>query len=347
MTGPASQTTSAKPFVTIVMPALNEEGYIEAAIASVMPRSGTLDYEILVMDGGSTDRTAAIVRRLGEADARIKLIANPRRIQAAAMNIAARAAAPRAGYLLRADCHSQYPEGFAERCVRALRDKDAASVVVTMHSVGRGCMQKAIAAASNSRLGNGGSAHRRAGQSAFVEHGHHAAFDRDAYLALGGYDESFRHNEDAEYDQRVIRSGRRIWLIGDLAIDYFPRADLASLARQYANYGWGRANTLVKHKARPRLRQILPVAILAANLGALALAVFAPVFLAVPLLYAGLCCGWGLVLALKARDACLAFSGPAAMVMHLSWAYGFIRRFAASAGTAARPVRDGSGHAPS
>jgi succinoglycan biosynthesis protein ExoA len=315
-----------KPFVSIIMPALNEEYYIEAAIRSVLPRTGAIDYELLVMDGGSTDRTEAIVAALKAENNRIKFVHNPRRIQSAAMNIAARMADPRAQYLLRADCHADYPEGFAERAVAALLEQGAASVVVTMHSQGKGCVQKAVAAASNSRLGNGGSAHRRAGGSGYVDHGHHAAFDRETYLALGGYDESFRHNEDAEYDQRVIRSGQRIYLLGDLAIRYFPRAELSSLARQYRNYGWGRANTLLKHRARPRLRQMLPVAILLANAGAAALALFEPLFLATPLLYAALCCGWGFALAAKSGDACLTLSGPAAMVMHMSWAVGFLSR---------------------
>jgi succinoglycan biosynthesis protein ExoA len=315
-----------KPFVSIVMPALNEEHYIEAAIRSVLPRAGSLDYELLVMDGGSTDRTEAIVGALSAANPRIKLIRNPRRIQSAAMNIAAREADPRAKYLLRADCHADYPQGFAERTVAALGARQAASVVVTMHSQGKSCMQKAIAAASNSRLGNGGSAHRKASGSGYVEHGHHAAFDRDIYLALGGYDESFRHNEDAEYDQRLIRSGKRIYLLGDLAIRYFPRAGLRSLARQYRNYGWGRANTLLKHRARPRPRQLLPVAILLGNAVAAGLSLFEPLCLAFPLVYAGLCCGWGLSLAVKAGVACLAFSGPAAIVMHMSWAFGFLCR---------------------
>jgi succinoglycan biosynthesis protein ExoA len=315
-----------KPFVSIIMPALNEEHYIEAAIRSVLPRAEAIDYELLVMDGGSTDRTEAIVSALSAENHRIKLIRNPRRIQSAAMNIAARDADPRANYLLRADCHADYPDGFAERTVAALRETGAASVVVTMHSQGKSCMQKAIAAASNSRLGNGGSAHRRSGASGYVEHGHHAAFDRETYLVLGGYDESFRHNEDAEYDQRVIRSGKRIYLLGDLAIRYFPRAGLRSLARQYRNYGWGRANTLLKHRARPRLRQLLPVVILLGNAAAVGLSLFEPLFLAVPILYAALCCGWGLMLAVKAGDACLALSGPAAVVMHMSWAFGFLSR---------------------
>jgi succinoglycan biosynthesis protein ExoA len=280
------------------------------------------------MDGGSTDRTREIVRELSRRDPRIKLIDNPRRIQAAAMNIAAEEADPRARYLLRADCHSIYPEGFAERCIAALMEGKAASVVVTMRSEGRGCLQKAVAAASNSRLGNGGSAHRRSGASGYVEHGHHAAFERAAYAALGGYDEQFRYNEDAEYDYRLTSSGRRIYLLGDLAIGYFPRSSLVSLARQYRNYGWGRASTVLKHGIVPRPRQLLPVAILLGNAGSAGLAVFNSAWLAVPLLYFGLCLGWGLGLALRARDICLVLSGPAAAVMHLSWGYGFLRRLA-------------------
>jgi succinoglycan biosynthesis protein ExoA len=317
-----------RPFISIVMPALNEEAYIEAAIRSVTPHSGAVDFELLVMDGGSTDRTREIVRELSRRDPRIRLIDNPRRIQAAAMNIAAEEADPRARYLLRADCHSIYPEGFAERCIAALTEKKAASVVVTMRSEGRGCLQKAIAAASNSWLGNGGSAHRRSGASGYVEHGHHAAFERAAYVALGGYDEQFRYNEDAEYDYRLTSSGRRIYLLGDLAIGYFPRSGLVSLACQYRNYGWGRASTVVKHGIVPRPRQLLPVAILLGNAGAAALACFNFAWFVVPLLYFGLCLGWGLGLALRARDICLMLSGPVAAVMHLSWGYGFLQRLA-------------------
>ena len=69
-----------KPFVSIIMPALNEEYYIEAAIRSVLPRAGPIDYELLVMDGGSTDRTEAIVATLRAENDRITFLHNPRRI---------------------------------------------------------------------------------------------------------------------------------------------------------------------------------------------------------------------------------------------------------------------------
>jgi succinoglycan biosynthesis protein ExoA len=308
------------------MPVLNEERYVEAAIRSIVPRSGELQYELLVVDGGSTDRTRSIVAELAAANSQIRLIPNEKRIQSAAVNLAARLADPRSGCLVRADCHMHYPEGFVAGCVGVLSNKQVASVVVPMRTEGVTSMQRAIAAAQNSRLGNGGAAHRLIGWSGFVEHGHHAAFDRQAFLELGGYDEGFSHNEDAEFDARLIRSGRRIYMNGDIAVTYFPRADLVSLARQYFQHGRGRASTLVKHRMLPRVRQVLPVVIVLATALSAGLAIFQPWLLLVPLLYVLLCLLWGAGLAIGEKDGWLVFSGVAAIVMHVSWGAGFLAR---------------------
>ena len=169
------------------------------------------------------------------------------------------------------------------------------------------------------------------------DHGHHAAFDRGIFLELDGYDESFSHNEDAEFDTRLTRSGRQIYLDGTSAVTYYPRASLPTLARQYFAYGRGRASTLLKHRTRPRVRQVLPVAIVLGCLVSLILAAFDWRFAGLTLLYALPCIGWGLGLAAMQKDACLAFSGPAAIVMHVSWGLGFLARLvrfkAAAAGT--------------
>ena len=77
-------------FVTIVMPALNEERYVARAIASVAPRSADLAWELLVADGGSTDATCNVVERMAASDPRIRLLRNAKRIQAAGVNLGAR-----------------------------------------------------------------------------------------------------------------------------------------------------------------------------------------------------------------------------------------------------------------
>jgi succinoglycan biosynthesis protein ExoA len=319
---------SPKPFVSIVMPALNEARYVADAIASIAPRSPELDYEVLVVDGGSTDRTRAIVEDIAAADPRVRLLHNEKKIQAAALNLGANLADPRADYLIRADCHVAYPEGFVARCIQRLAAGSADSVVVPMLTVGSTCLQMAIAAAQNSRLGNGGAAHRVAGQSGLVEHGHHAAFNRHTFLELGGYDETFAFNEDAEFDKRMVQAGKRIYLEGDALITYYPRADLKSLARQYFNHGWGRASTLLKHRSLPRLRQMLPVAALLGSLLSLGLAAVHPAFALLPLAYLLACVAWGVAIAAGNRQMCLAFAGVAAVVMHMSWATGFLWRLA-------------------
>ncbi|MEL7048523.1 MAG: glycosyltransferase [Pseudomonadota bacterium] len=93
---------SSDQFVTIVMPALNEERYIRDAILSVLPDPNDIDCELLVMDGGSTDGTCALVQKMHETDPRIRLLHNPKKVQSAAVNLAARKADPRARCLVRA-----------------------------------------------------------------------------------------------------------------------------------------------------------------------------------------------------------------------------------------------------
>ncbi len=72
-------TQSKGLLVSVIMPAYNCELYIEAAIRSVM-RQTHENWELLVLDDGSTDATCRVVERLLAEDTRIKLLKNPRNI---------------------------------------------------------------------------------------------------------------------------------------------------------------------------------------------------------------------------------------------------------------------------
>jgi succinoglycan biosynthesis protein ExoA len=187
-------------------------------------------------------------------------------------------------------------------------------------------VQQAIAAAQSSRLGNGGAAHRCAAASGFVEHGHHAAFDRAFFRSIGGYDESFTTNEDAELDLRAVAAGGRIWMCAEAAVVYYPRSSLKALARQYFRHGSGRARTLRKHRLRPRPRQLFPVLALGGCVGGLAAAPFLPMLAALALLYPAACLGWGALQGVRQRQPWLIAGGAALMTMHLAWAAGFLTR---------------------
>ena len=315
--------SDARPSFSVLVPAFNEAAHIEECLEMLLSQIPDGEGELILIDGGSSDETLAIARRMAERHAQLRVVSNPGRIQSIGCNLGARLAAPSSTVLIRADAHASYPLDFIELCLTTLVARDATSVVVPMRTLGRAPMQRAIAASQNSVLGNGGSRHRRSGSSGYVEHGHHAAFKRRFFESIGGYDETFTHNEDAEFDVRALAASGRIWLCNEAIIGYFPRSDLPSLARQYRRHGSGRARTVFKHHHRMKLRQLLPIGVLGSVLIA-PLGILSPV-IALPLvLYLALCSMWSVALAARHRDVALLATGSAALVMHVSWSIGFL-----------------------
>lgn len=321
--------------VLIVVPALNEEAAIAPCLRSLLSGDARLARaDLIVVDGGSSDRTRQVVADLAREHANIRLIDNPDCLQSAGINRAvALCAQPRHRVLLRADAHALYPPGYAMRAADLLVGNELASVVVPMDSRGSGCFQRAAAWIVDTPLGSGGSAHRGGHGSGEVDHGHHAAMDLGWFRRVGGYDAGFSHNEDAELDHRIRRTGGRIWLAADLRLDYWMRPAPARLARQYWNYGCGRARTVSKHGLRPRLRQIAPavnliglvaglvLAGLGAALGNPALMLSALVW---PALYLAVLAMASAGMALRHRSLCGLGSGLALAAMHLPWGAGFL-----------------------
>jgi succinoglycan biosynthesis protein ExoA len=307
--------------VLVVIPCLNEAAHLRGLLDQLV--RDTPGATIVVADGGSTDGSFEIVRDWSARDPAVQLLPNPDRLQSAGVNRAARMLGTGKRWLVRVDAHCRYPDGYVAGLIAAAERTGADAVVVPMRSVGETCFQRAAATAQNSPLGTGGSPHRHIGTGRFVDHGHHALFQMSRFLALGGYDEGFPTNEDAELDHRQLQSGARIWLEPSLALDYLPRSTPGSLFRQYLRYGRGRAMTIRRHRMRVKVRQVLPLAPPLALVLAL-LAPLWPIAVLPALLWLGLTLGYGAVLSLRARDRCAALSGVAAAIMHVAWGAGFL-----------------------
>lgn len=313
--------------VLIVIPTLNEARHIKACVESLFEGDErVLDARIVVVDGGSKDATLTIVRALSERFPNVELLKNPLKLQSAAINLAVQKYGSDHTILVRCDAHSIYPPGYVMDVADSLRSREVESIATPMDALGKGIFQKANAFIVDTPLGSGGSAHRGGKQSGFVDHGHHAGFDLSWFGRVGGYDPTFSHNEDAEYDCRLRRAGGRIYLDTDIRIGYYPRATARSLAKQYYNYGKGRARTLLKHGVRPRIRQMLPPAVFLACLAALAVAPFAPAALIVPAGYLGVLALASLIITIREESLCGLLSGLASLTMHMSWSAGFLRQ---------------------
>ena len=314
--------TEKLPSSLIVIPCLNEAAHIGALLQQLRPAAERLGARIVVADGGSTDGTRAIVEEIAGKDPRIVLLHNEKRIQSAAVNLAVATFGDGAEYLIRIDAHGGYPQDYCDRLVEEALATGADSVVVSMLTRGSGAVQKAVAAAQNSRLGTGGSKHRHLSAGEWIDHGHHALMRISTFRAVGGYDETFSHNEDAELDYRLRKAGYRIWMSGKTQMVYYPRSSLIGLYIQYLGYGRGRARNVLKHRMIPKVRQLVPLLVLPVVL----LAAFSFVLwvAAIPLLvWASVCLGYGVWTAVSQRNPDIALAGISAMVMHLGWSVGF------------------------
>lgn len=306
----------------IVIPCLNEARHIGGLLAQLLPFAQARGARIVVADGGSTDGTIGIVSEIARGAPEVELLRNPARLQSAGVNLAVDRYGAQADWLIRIDAHAGYPADYCETLLKEADATGADAVTVSLKAVGSGKVQTLAAAAQNSILGNGGSAHRNVTEGKWVDHGHHALINIAAFRAVGGYDESFRTNEDAELDLRLTRAGYRIWLTGLTQIDYYPRRTLRDLARQYFRYGHGRAQTLKKHsmRAKPRQRAMILVA---PALAFTPMGIWFWPFFIPAALWLSACLAGGIALAIKTQDLSLALTGPLAALMHASWSIGF------------------------
>ncbi|MFN3661297.1 glycosyltransferase family 2 protein [Yoonia sp.] len=319
---PNRQAQDAQACVAIVIPTLNEARHIIPVLRMLLPGAQRMGAAIIVADGGSDDGTVDLVLSEARRVPGLFLLHNPRKLQSAAVNLAVANCPPEVDWLIRVDAHGAYPDNYCEVLLDEACQTGADSVVVTMLARGDGGMQNVIAAAQNGFVGNGGSAHRGEPKGRYVEHGHHALMRRAAFSKVGGYDETFTHNEDAELDARLRKAGCRIWLTGKTQMIYFPRDSLTGLARQYFNFGRGRLATAIRHPDSFRKRHLVLVSL--APAACLAVLSGLHVIFAVPLLlWLLICCLAGLLMALQHRRPALAASGIAAGLMQMGWSAGF------------------------
>ena len=94
------------PTLTVGIPAYNESTDIERVVRGFLATAYPNLIEVFVADGGSTDNTEDIVRKLSLEDPRVKLIHNPLKIQSVGLNIIIKES--KGDVFLRADAHSDY-----------------------------------------------------------------------------------------------------------------------------------------------------------------------------------------------------------------------------------------------
>lgn len=323
-----------RPAVSYVMPVLNEEGFLESAVRTILAQDYPGDKEIVLALGPSRDASTEIAGRLAAEDPRVRLVDNPERDIPAGLNHAI--AASQHPVIIRVDAHSELTPDYTRLGIAALQRTGAANVGGIMRAAGQGDVQRAIARGYNSPFGLGGGAYHGDGEPGPAESAYLGIFRREAIEAVGGYDPEILRGEDWELNLRIRRAGFVVWFEPTLGVTYWPRASIRDLSRQFFATGTWRAVLVRRYGRANPWRFFAPgalvigiavslAALILLGVGALPWASWWPVLLAPAAAYL-----LGIAFAVTRipeqrgiRDRAL--TAVTLVTMHLSWGSGFLR----------------------
>lgn len=314
------------PLVSVVIPMRNEEATIGSLLDGVLAQDySAARLEVLVVDGASTDGSAAVVNAYAARDPRVRLLSNPRRIVPTALNIAIRAA--HGDVICRIDGHTRVAPDYVRIGVETLRRTGADNVGGRMDAVGGGWFGDAVADATASRFGVGSYFHFGT-EEREVDTVYLGMWPRAVFGRVGLFDEELVRNQDDEFNYRLRKAGGRVVLNPAMRSWYQNRQDVAHLVSQYYQYGQWKVRVLQKHPKQMSWRHFVPPAFVAGMMvlavatpwipaAALLARVAAAAYLAVVLLAA--------VLASWRRGAAAVPATALALIcLHLSWGAGFL-----------------------
>jgi len=306
------------PFISIICPVRNEEKNLGNVLLQLLAQDyDPARFEILVVDGASTDGTRDLVRAFSGGSSHLRLLSNPKRWSCAARNVGIRAA--RGSLILIIDGHcdlrndrylSQLAEAFEDPGVSCIGRPQPLEVGDASP------LQRAISAARSSPLGHHPDSFIFSSESLDVPaHSVAVAYRRDVFDKVGMFDETFDACEDVELNHRIDRAGLRCRLEPELRVFYHPRASLKGLFFQLMRYGRGRVRLLRKHPETFSPLGFAPALLVSSLICGAALApwhlVLALMFGLMLALYALPVIGMSAALAVKHREASFAVSVPA------------------------------------
>ena len=326
---------------SVLVPVLDEEDHVRAAVAGMRAQCLDGEFELIFLDGGSRDRTRAILEELAGEDERIRVLGNPARRTPNALNIGLGSA--RGEFVARMDAHSHYPPDYLAQAIERLRRGDVAHVSGPQLAQGQGRWSRRTAIALSSPLGTGGAAFRREGSEELeVDSGFTGVWRRSTLERHGGWDEGWPKNQDGELAARIKQEGGRLVCLPGMAARYVPRNSLRALARQYWHFGIYRAKTVKRHPGAMRRSQVLAPGLAVCVVAGL-LPGRAGIAPRLGLSAYGLALGGAALAAVRGHSPGDAASLPLVLaVMHLSWGFGFLvgcARFGAPVAALAGLVR--------
>ena len=265
--------------VAIVIPTLNEERFIERCLDSVISQTFPFkEMDVMVVDGGSSDKTREIVNEYHLKYDNIRLLDNPGRIQSIAFNIGvANSSAP---YIVRLDAHALYKPYYIEGCLKGLQEDNNRGNVGGQWDIQP--QNSSLWATTNailnySKFGIGGATYRVGAKAGNVDTVPFGSFPRKMIEEIGGMREDLPRGEDNEYNSRIKKAGYSIYFDPRIECIYYARPTLKAYCKQMFANGESVGHLFYVDRESIGIRHLIPLLfVLGIVLGIIASLIYHP-----------------------------------------------------------------------
>lgn len=255
-------TIDQQPFVSALLVTRNEQIYIERALMSLINQSYPKNkYEIIIIDGESTDKTLEIVGNLINKYKTemfdIRVINNPRHILATGWNLGIQNA--KGDYVVRIDAHGEAATNFIERNVETiLAVPDAICVGGKLITKSLEGDNDIVSKVLSSSFGVGNSSFRVSDISGYVDTAVYGLYKKEIFDKVGYFNEKYARNQDIELHSRIRAAGGKFYFKPEIRCIYYSRNTVKKMINQaYGNGKWNMV-LLKNQNSALRIRHLVP-----------------------------------------------------------------------------------------
>ena len=246
------------PFVSVIVGIRNEEKFIEECIESLLNLDYPRDsYEIIIVDGMSTDKTPEIVQKYP-----VKLLFNERKNVAAARNLGVKNA--KGNFVAFTDGDCKVDPQWLKVLIREMQDAPddvvcfgGPNLIFDTDPI----FGRVVGYAQESFLGSGGSAQsKNSTKRHYVSSlpNCNAMYKKAAILEAGGFDERFVVGQDGDLNYRIGKKGNRFLYVPEAQVLHHRRGTFKSFSVRMFKYGLWMAELFKKHGEFVRWYAFLP-----------------------------------------------------------------------------------------
>lgn len=250
--------------LSIIIPTYNEEDYIVDTLSSIINATIPWDYEILLIDGNSTDNTLNLVEKLTDGISNFHILNNPKRMQVYALNIGIKES--KGDIIVRCDAHSVYPKKYFLNLVNYLLDNEhvkIGNVGTPFETKNKSTTEitKGLQDAMSNKIGVGDSHRTNTGleKEKEVDTLLFGAWRKSVFDDVGLFDEAFIRGQDYEHNLRLKDKGYKVMQVPGEPFLYFTRSSFKKLAKMIYQYAYVKGQLLSIRKKPVNVRSLIPV----------------------------------------------------------------------------------------